>query len=207
MSLSEKAVEVARRVRERKYMTVKEFPTKRELKKYLQRFGDLYNNTFINNWEYYPLSKKEIQFLLDSLIAVIDPRLVKFIMKKEEIIGFILAFPDLTPQLQRAKGRLTPWALFDLLLGMNHAKSVALNGAAVLPEYYGRGGNALLYSEIEKTIKDYGYEHAEMIQIGGYGCADAAGYGCVGCHAIQDLPGLPGVRYKVFNLALVFFRG
>jgi hypothetical protein len=165
MSLTEKAAEVARRVQERGYMTMKDFTSKREFKTYLQQFGDLYNSTFINNWEYYPLSKKEIKFLLDSLIAVIDPRLVKFIMKKERIIGFILAFPDLTPQLQRAKGRLTPWALLDLLFGLKRAKSVALNGAAVLPEYYGRGGNALLYSEIEKTIKDYGFEHAEMIQI------------------------------------------
>ena len=189
MSLSEKAVEVARRVRERKYMIVKEFLTKRELKKYLQRFGDLYNNTFINNWEYYPLSKKEIQFLLDSLIAVIDPRLVKFIMKKDQIIGFILAFPDLTPQLQRAKGRLTPWALLDLLFGMNRAKSVALNGAAVLPEYYGRGGNALLYSEIEKTIKDYGYEHAEMIQI-----ADTA------VQMRKDMAALGAEPYKTYRV-------
>ncbi len=57
-------------------MTMKDFTSKREFKTYLQQFGDLYNSTFINNWEYYPLSKKEIKFLLDSLIAVIDPRLV-----------------------------------------------------------------------------------------------------------------------------------
>lgn len=165
MNLTEKAAEVARRVKERGYLTIKEFTRKSEIKKYLHQFGELYNSTFVNNWEYYPLSKKEVQFLLDSLIVVLDPQLVKFIMRKGEIIGFILAFPDLSPQLQRAKGRLTPWAILDLLQGMKKAENVAINGAAVLPEYYGRGGNALLYAELEKTIKDYGYEHAEMIQI------------------------------------------
>lgn len=165
IELSEKAAEVARRVRERGYLSVKNFTTKRELKKYLQQIGQLYNDTFVNNWEYYPLSKREVKFLLDSLITVIDPRLVKLIMRKEEIIGFLIAFPDVTPQIQRAKGRLTPWAILDLLLGLKRANSVALNGVGVLPKYYGRGGNALLYSEIEKTIKDYGFSHAEMIQI------------------------------------------
>jgi GNAT superfamily N-acetyltransferase len=189
MTLTEKAAEVARRVRERKYMEIKEFTSKREFKTYLQRFGNLYNSTFIHNWEYYPLSEKEVQFLLDSLIAVIDPRLVKFIMKKDEIIGFILAFPDLTPQLKRANGRLTPWALLDLLFGLKRAKSVALNGAAVLPEYYGRGGNALLYSEIEKTIKDYGYEHAEMIQI-----ADTA------VQMRKDMAALGAEPYKTYRV-------
>jgi len=165
MQLTEKAAEVARRVKERGYLTIKEFTNRREFKKYLHQFGELYNSTFIHNWEYYPLSRKEVQFLLDTLINVIDPRLVKFIMRNDEIVGFILAFPDLSPQLQRAKGRLTPWGILDLLRGMKSAENVAINGAAVLPKYYGRGGNALLYAELEKTIKDYGYQHAEMIQI------------------------------------------
>jgi len=165
MTLTKKAAEVARRVKERGYLTIKEFSSKREFKKYLHPFGELYNSTFIHNWEYYPLSKKEVQYLLDTLIVVLDPRLVKFIMRKDKIVGFIIAFPDLSPQLQRAKGRLSPWGILDLLRGMKRAKSVAINGAAVLPEYYGRGGNALLYAELEKTIKDYGYAHAEMIQI------------------------------------------
>ncbi|MDX9865235.1 MAG: hypothetical protein RBT34_10560 [Anaerolineaceae bacterium] len=189
LHLTEKAAEVARRVQERGYMRIKDFTSKRDLKRYLEEFGDLYNATFINNWEYYPLSKKEIQFLLDSLIAVIDPRLVKFIMKNDRIIGFILAFPDLSPQLQRAKGRLTPWALVDLLVGLKRAKSVALNGAAVLPEYYGSGGNALLYSEIEKTIKDYGFEHAEMIQI-----ADTA------VQMRKDMAALGAEPYKTYRV-------
>lgn len=165
MTLTKKAAEVARRVKERGYLTIKEFSSKREFKKYLHPFGELYNSTFIHNWEYYPLSKKEVQYLLDTLIVVLDPRLVKFIMRKDKIVGFIIAFPDLSPQLQRAKGRLSPWGILDLLRGMKRAKSVAINGVAVLPEYYGRGGNALLYAELEKTIKDYGYAHAEMIQI------------------------------------------
>jgi hypothetical protein len=40
-----------------------------------------------------------------------------------------------------------------------------LNGAGVLPEFHGRGGNALLYSEMTKTINSYAFEHAELTQV------------------------------------------
>jgi hypothetical protein len=42
-----------------------------------------------------------------------------------------------------------------------------VNGAGVLPEYQGRGGNALLYYEMEKTVKnkDFHFKHADMTQV------------------------------------------
>ena len=52
-----------------------------------------------------------------------------------------------------------------MLRSMKTTNWVSLNGAGVLPEYHGRGGNALLYSEMEKTIKDFGFEHWELTQV------------------------------------------
>jgi hypothetical protein len=40
-----------------------------------------------------------------------------------------------------------------------------MNGIGLLPKYQGLGGNALLYSEVEKTIVDAGMKHAEIIQV------------------------------------------
>jgi hypothetical protein len=40
-----------------------------------------------------------------------------------------------------------------------------MNGAGVLPEYHGRGGNALLYHEMQKTIKEFGFTHWELTQV------------------------------------------
>ena len=37
--------------------------------------------------------------------------------------------------------------------------------AGVLPEYHGRGGNALLYYEMEKTLKDFGFQYWELTQV------------------------------------------
>jgi hypothetical protein len=42
---------------------------------------------------------------------------------------------------------------------------VALNGAGIVPEHQGRGGNALLYTQIERAIRAARFDHAELPQV------------------------------------------
>jgi len=164
-TLPEKAQEIARRIEERGTFKVLNFKNKGQIIKMAQQIGEAYNNTFVNNWEYYPLTKGEIKLLLDNLLSVVDPKLIKIITYNEKIVGFLLAFPDISAALQRHGGKITPWGIIDLLLEMKRTKWVSLNGVGVLPEYHGRGGAALMYSEMEKTIKDFGFDHAELTQV------------------------------------------
>ena len=62
-------------------------------------------------------------------------------------------------------GRLTPWAIADLLLEMRRTSWIALNGAGILPEFHGVGGNALLYAEMEDTLRAYRFAHADLTQV------------------------------------------
>jgi hypothetical protein len=48
---------------------------------------------------------------------------------------------------------------------MRRTNWISLNGAGILPDYQGLGGNALLYAEMENTIRDFGFEHAELTQV------------------------------------------
>ncbi len=164
-ALPEKARIIADKVQEHGTFEVKNFENKAELKKWAWRIGQAYNKTFVNNWEYYPFTENEIKFVVDQLITVADARLIKLILHKGDVVGFLLAFPDVSAALQRGKGRITPWGIVDIMLEMKRTKWVSLNGVGVLPEYQGRGGNALMYSEMEKTIKDFGFIHAEQTQM------------------------------------------
>jgi GNAT superfamily N-acetyltransferase len=164
-TLPEKAQEIARRIEERGTFKVLNFKNKRQIIAMAQQIGEAYNATFVNNWEYYPLTKGEIKLLLDNLLSVVDPKLIKIITYNEKIVGFLLAFPDISAALQRQGGKITPWGIIDMLLEMKRTKWVSLNGVGVLPEYHGRGGAALMYSEMEKTIKDFGFDHAELTQV------------------------------------------
>ena len=164
-SLPEKIHEISKRVQERGNFQVKRFKNKRELREWAPRIGEAYNKTFIQNWEYYPLTKNEIDFALDNILMVANPKLIKIITHNDEVVGFLFGFPDVSAALQRGKGKLTPWAVIDLLLDMKRTNQISLNGVGVLSKYHGRGANALLYSEIYKTIADFGYEHAELTQV------------------------------------------
>ncbi len=153
------------RVQQRGTLQVKRFKDKKELRAWADRIGEAYNNAFVNNWEYYPLTRREIKFILDNIMIVADPRLIKIITHDDRVVGFLFGFHDVSAALQRANGRLLPFGLIDMLLEMRRTKWIALNGAGILPEFQGRGGNALLYSEIEKTIKEFGFEHADLTQV------------------------------------------
>jgi hypothetical protein len=163
--MPERVHRIVGRVMQRGTFQVKRFSSKKELKEWADRIGDAYNRTFVHNWEYYPLTEDEIQFVLDNLLQVADPRLVKIIIHEDKVVGFLLAFPDVSAALQKANGRLFPLGLFYLLREMRRTKWVALNGAGILPEFQGKGGNALLYVEMENTIREYQFEHADLTQI------------------------------------------
>jgi len=163
--LPERIHRIAERVKKRGSLSVKRFRTKRELIKWAGRIGETYNQAFVNNWEYYPLTEHEIDFLVSNLVTVANPRLIKLITHEEDVVGFLFGFPDVSAALQRARGRLTPWGLADLLLELRRTQWVAINGAGILPEFQGRGGNTLLYTEMENTIHEFGYQHADLTQV------------------------------------------
>jgi GNAT superfamily N-acetyltransferase len=165
-NIPDKVKEISRRVRERGNFKVLSFKNKQQMMRdWADKIGRAYNDTFVNNWEYYPLSEGEVKLLVDNLMVVADPKLIKIITYNDKIVGFLLAFPDISAALQRHHGKITPWGILDMLWELKKSKWVSINGAGVLPEYQGRGGMALLYDEMEKTVKDYGFIHGEMTQV------------------------------------------
>jgi GNAT superfamily N-acetyltransferase len=180
---------LAERVERRGLLSVKRFTSKAELKAWAPRIGEAYNHAFVHNWEYYPLTPREIKFLFDNLLVIADPRLIKIITSGDRVVGFLFGFHDVSAALQRARGRLLPFGLIDLLLELRRTKWVAINGAGILPEYQGRGGNALLYNEMDKTIREFGFQHADLTQV-----ADTA------VQMRSDLVNLGGQLYKTHRV-------
>ncbi len=183
--LPERVHRIAERAAKRSGLSVLRFRNKKEMRKWAPKIGKTYNQTFINNWEYYPLSDLEIKFLTDNILGFADPKLIKIIVHGDDAVGFLFGFPDVSAAIQRNKGRIIPFGLFDLLLESKRTRWIALNGAGVLPEFHGRGGNALLYSEMEKTIREFDYLHADLTQV-----AETA------VQMRKDLENVGGVPYK-----------
>lgn len=187
--LPERVHTIAERARARSNLEVRRFRSKREMLKWLPQIGKAYNEAFKHNWEYYPLSQREIDYLLENVMLLANPRLIKLITRDDDVVGFLFAFPDVSAALQRARGHLLPFAIPDILLEMRRTKWVALNGAGILSEFQGRGGNALLYSEMEKTIREFGFQNADLTQV-----AETA------VQMRRDLINLGGVPYKTHRV-------
>ncbi len=192
--LPERVHRIARRILERGSLEIKRFRTRGEIRAWTDRIREAYNRTFVDNWEFYPISEREAQFLMDNAIGLSDPRLIKIIVHDDKMVGFLFGFPDVSAALQRARGRLTPWALVDLWLEMRRTKWLALNGAGLVPEFHGVGGNALLYAEMEKTTRAREFQHADLTQV-----AETA------VQMRRDLENVGGEMYKnhrVYRLSL-----
>ncbi len=165
--LPERVHRIADRVMRRGNLRVHTFRKKSEIRALAPQLGRAYNEAFHDNWEFVPITDAELKLLIDDLLTIADPGLIKMIMHGDDVAGFLLAFPDVSKALQRSKGRLTPLSIADLLLWEpRHTDWVLLNGAGILEQYRGRGGNALLYSEMEKTLRQSGrYAYADLAQI------------------------------------------
>lgn len=120
--LPERVHRVVERLKQRGTLQVLPLRNKRDLRAWAPSIGAAYNKAFVNNWEYYPLTEREIDFVLDTLMLVANPRLLKLILHEGEVVGFLFAFPDISAAMQRAGGRLLPFGIFDLLLEMRRTK-------------------------------------------------------------------------------------
>lgn len=188
--IPQRVEQIAERAMKRGGLQAKRFRNKRQLIAWADRIGKAYNDAFVNNWEYYPLSPREIDFVVKNIMTIADHRLIKIITHGEEVVGFLFAFHDVSAALQRAKGRLFPFGLIDILREIKRTDTVAVNGMGILPEHQGHGGNAILYSEMGHTLLDFKqFKNVEMTQV-----AESA------VQMRADLKNLNGVEYKNYRV-------
>ena len=73
---------------------------------------------------------------------------------------------------------------------MRRTKWTAGNGIGLLPEYQGRGGNALLYSEMEKTIAEFDFTYIELTQVAESAVQMRRDLETLGGRFLQEPPGI-----------------
>jgi hypothetical protein len=162
----ERIDELADRVRRRRGLTVVRFRSRRELRRIVPALRDLYNDSLSGTTGNTPLTDAEVNMVAGQLEWFADPRLIKIVMKGDELAGFLFAYPDISAAVQRSRGRLLPFGWADMLLELRRTRWVNVNGAGIVKKYRGLGGTALLFSEMRKSVVEGGYDHVDIVQIG-----------------------------------------
>lgn len=123
----------------------------------------IFNAAWATNWGFSPVSEDEFNHIAKDLKLIIDTDLAHVAEVNGEPIGFTVALPDLNLALKNVKkGRLLPFGIFKLLLGKRKINRIRTALMGVIPEYRGKGVDALLHREtIIRGLKK-GYIASEL---------------------------------------------
>jgi len=161
----ERLTKLAERVRQSRGIRVVRFNNKDELRAIAPKVLEAYNEAFEDNPRFVPVRGVDADEIVGRLIDMVRLDLLKLIAKDDEIIGFILAFPNVSRALQRCRGQLFPFGWALLMWEFNHTRWIDINGGGILPKYQGTGALVVLYDEMQRTGIEVRVDVAELVQI------------------------------------------
>jgi GNAT superfamily N-acetyltransferase len=134
----------------------------------MRRFPDevallerLFNAGWQRNWGAVPLTDRELDHLARRLKPLAVPELVVFAEHEGRAIGFGVAVPDFNVALRaNPSGRLFP-GILKVLWASRRLTRLRVLLLGLLPEWHGRGVDAVLYRQIWENGYARGYRWAE----------------------------------------------
>ena len=129
-----------------------------------KRIFDLLNETYKDLYGFSQLSNHQISQLVNDYIKIADLNLVTGVMDGDKLVGFGITFPSFSRALQKTRdGRYLPFGWWHLLkiLKWHKTDTVDLLLIGVLPEYRGKGANALIFDDLIRQFQAYGFDWAE----------------------------------------------
>jgi hypothetical protein len=137
-----------------------EFRKRKELKPWIVPIFSLMNECYLesNIYGYAPLSEKEMKDLAARYMPVVDPRFVKVVLVKDEVVSFFIGIPDMTEGIQKARGRLFPFGFLKILRAAKKTKQLDLLLGGIKEKYRGRGIDVIMGVKMILSAQEAGME-------------------------------------------------
>ncbi len=152
-------LKVMERIKKNSQVQLLEFKTKKALKPYIVPVFRLVNETYSDLFGFVPMTEAEMKRMAAQYLPILDPAFVKLVLNQEqELIAFVVAMPDMSLGIQKAKGKLFPFGFIQILLAAKKSKQLDLLLGAVRNDYRSIGltalmGTALLQTSIERGVE------------------------------------------------------
>jgi len=127
---------------------------KRSMKKYIVPVFRLINEAYSPLYGFVPLDEEEMSEIADKYFMILDIDFIKIILdENDEVAAFIIAIPDMSEGIIKAKGKLFPFGFLHILRSARKTNQLNLLLGAVKEKYRNLGLDALLGKQIIDSAK------------------------------------------------------
>jgi hypothetical protein len=152
---------IYKRVLAKKTFQFMEFTKRKQLKTYIIPVLQLVNESFSEIYGFVPMDDVEMLDLAKRYLPLLDPRFVKLVLKEGKVVAFLVSMPNPYKGLQKAKGRLFPFGLFQILSALKHAQSINTMLGAVHPSCQKQGLDLFLGVSTLEAAKKAGIQNVD----------------------------------------------
>ncbi|MDY6915384.1 MAG: GNAT family N-acetyltransferase [Candidatus Cloacimonadota bacterium] len=162
---------------------------KKERRRDIETVFHIYSKAWEPNWGFVPLSKKEFDHIVDTLLPIALPEMVLIAEVNGEPAGFCLTLPDYNFVLKKMRGRILPFGLLKALYYKNKIPGLRLITMGVIKEFQNRGIDIVFYYRSFQTAYQLQYKDSELSWI--------LENNAMMNHIVKSLG---GTRYKTFRI-------
>jgi hypothetical protein len=122
--------------------------SRRSLRRDLDRFAEVYNSAWSENWGFAPYGKADLDQYAQEMQLVFDPHWFMVAETAEgETVAVAITVPDINQVLKRMNGRILPFGWWHFLRRHRIMDRVRVGFLGVKPEYQHTGVAAAMYVE------------------------------------------------------------
>lgn len=134
----------------------------RKLDKEVQIVRRIFNKAWSENWGFIPLTEEELAHTAKDMKMILDTDFAHIAEVDGEPVAFSIALPDMNQVFKKMDGTLFPTGIFKLLWNKRKVNRIRTALMGVLPEYQGKGIDALLHKEAINNGLARGFESSEL---------------------------------------------
>jgi GNAT superfamily N-acetyltransferase len=157
----EKILRIAARVEKRSDIKIRRLNLK-DWENEISLACDIYNKSLAHLKDFVPVPQVEFHRFAGDLKQIINPGLALIAEIKGQPVGYALAYPDMNQALQKANGKVNFIRLLRIFFETLRLERVSFKILMILPEFQGRGIEALLIREVGKEIWRKRYKEVDM---------------------------------------------
>ncbi len=114
LEVPERLIRLAKMIERKNTFTIRTL-NKKDLKHDIETVFTVYQAAWERNWGFVPMTKKEFDHLVATLLPIVDPEMVFIAEVDGKPAGFCVGLPDYNVILKKFNGRITPLGIFWML--------------------------------------------------------------------------------------------